>query len=54
MGWDWGAHFLSQPDLNDTLVRLEHLATNQMIADDLTKAINHISQRQLVEDLGLA
>ena len=35
-------------------VRLEHLATNQMIADGLTKATNHVSQGQLVEDLGLA
>ena len=36
------------------LVRLEHLSTDKMIADGLTKATNHISQGRLVEDLGLA
>ncbi|ODM15554.1 hypothetical protein SI65_09157 [Aspergillus cristatus] len=35
-------------------IRLEHLPTDKMIADGLTKAMNHVSQGQLVRDLGLA
>ena len=35
-------------------IHLEHLATDWMIADGLTKATNHVSQGWLVEDLGLA
>ncbi|ODM22593.1 hypothetical protein SI65_00182 [Aspergillus cristatus] len=33
---------------------LEHLPTDKMIADGLTKATNHVSQGRLVRDLGLA
>ncbi|BCR87868.1 uncharacterized protein ACHE_40432S [Aspergillus chevalieri] len=33
---------------------LEHLSTDKMIADGLTKVTNHASQGRLVEDLGLA
>ena len=43
-----------QDHISNGEVRLKHLATNQMIADGLMKATNHISQGQLVEDLGLA
>lgn len=32
----------------------EHLITNQIIADGLTKVTNHIIQGQLVDNLGLA
>ncbi|ODM15139.1 hypothetical protein SI65_09378 [Aspergillus cristatus] len=35
-------------------IRLEHLPTDKMIADGLTKATNHVSQGRLVRDLGLA
>ena len=35
-------------------IRLEHLPTDKMIADGLTKVTNHASQGRLVEDLGLA
>ena len=33
---------------------LEYLATDQMVADGLTKATNHITQEQLVDRLSLA
>ena len=35
-------------------VRLQHLPTDQMVADGLTKATNHATQGRLVDDLGLA
>ena len=35
-------------------IQLEYLSTDQMIADSLTKATNHITQEQLVDRLGLA
>ena len=43
-----------QDHISNGEVRLEHLATNQMIADGLMKVTNHVSQGWLVEDLGLA
>ena len=33
---------------------LEYLATDQMVADSLTKATNHVTQEWLVDGLGLA
>lgn len=35
-------------------IRLEYLPTDQMIADGLTKATNHVTQERLVDGLGLA
>ena len=35
-------------------IQLEYLPTDQMVADGLTKATNHVTQEQLVDGLGLA
>ena len=35
-------------------IRLEYLSTDQMVADGLTKATNHVTQERLVDGLGLA
>ena len=43
-----------QDHISNGEIHLEHLSPDKMFADGLTKATNHISQRWLVEDLGLA
>ena len=43
-----------QEHIANSEIRLEYLPTDQMIADSLTKATNHITQEQLVDRLGLA
>ena len=43
-----------QEHIANSKIWLEYLPTEQMIADSLTKATNHVAQEQLVDGLGLA
>ena len=43
-----------QEHITNSKIQLEYLATDQMVADSLTKATNHVTQEWLVDGLGLA
>ena len=43
-----------QEHIANSKIQLEYLPTDQMVADSLTKATNHVTQEWLVDGLGLA
>lgn len=43
-----------QDHVSNGEIRLEYLRSDKMVADGLTKATNHVTQKQLVDSLGLA